>query len=63
MIIVVQVINAGAVECAGAPNQAVHLVALLQQLLGHVGAILTCDPGYECTAYLCHNTLRPIPDR
>jgi hypothetical protein len=38
-------INAGSVECAGAANDAVDFVALLQEQFSQITAILACDAG------------------
>ena len=59
VIIVMQVINTATVEGARSANDAVHLIALFQELTCHVGAVLTrhaCDERALC---LCQDILRP----
>ena len=46
--ILVQVVDAVGVEDRGAALDAVHLVALAQQQLGQVGAVLAGDAGDQC---------------
>ncbi len=41
----VKMINAGSVECAGAANNAMDFVALLQEQFSQITAILACDAG------------------
>jgi len=43
--VLVQVVDAVGVEQAGAALDAVHLVALVQQQFGQVGAVLAGDEG------------------
>ena len=50
--VVVEVVDAVGVEQAGAALDAVHHVALLEQVLGQVGAVLPGDAGDQCR--LCH---------
>ena len=50
--VVVEMVDAVGVEQAGAALDAVHHVALLEQELGQVGAVLPGDAGDECR--LCH---------
>ncbi len=50
--VVVEVVDAVGVEQAGAALDAVHDVALVEQELGQVGAVLPGDAGDECR--LCH---------
>ena len=45
--IAVEMVDPAGVEGAGAPDQAVDLVALRQQELGQVGAVLAGDAGDE----------------
>ena len=47
MRVLVKVIDPGGVEAARAPFDAVHLVALLQQQLGQVAAVLAGDAGNQ----------------
>ncbi len=42
--ILIEVIDPGGVEAAGPPLDAVHRIALLQQQLSQVAAVLTCNP-------------------
>ena len=44
MGILVQMVNPGGIEAAGTSLNAMHYVALLQEQLGKVTAVLTCDP-------------------
>ena len=46
--VLVDVVDAGGVEERGAPLDAVDLVALAEQELGEVGAVLSGDAGDEC---------------
>ena len=63
MLVVMEVIDARSIEGAGSANQSVDLIALLQQLLGHVGAILPGDPGDEGPLTLCHVNPPKCSDR
>ena len=56
VLIVVQVIDAGAVERARAPHHPVDLVPLVQQLLGHVRAVLPGHARDERTLRLRHRS-------
>lgn len=58
VLIVMKVIDAGSIEGARAAHQAVNLVPLLQQLLSHIGAILTGHTGDECALGFRHESLR-----
>jgi len=40
-------------------HQPVHLVALVQQLPSHVGAVLPGNPSNECAFYLRQDELQP----
>lgn len=42
-LISVEMLNATGVECAGAPDETVHFVALLKQEFGQVGTVLKQD--------------------
>ncbi len=44
---VLQMVDPRPVEAGGTPDHPVDLVALLQQQLGKVGAVLTGDPGHQ----------------
>ena len=44
MGVLIEVIDTTGVEAAGPALDPVHLVALLQQKLGQIAAILACDP-------------------
>lgn len=59
VIIVMQVVNTAAVERARTAHDAVHFVALVQQLAGHVGAVLTRHARDERALCLCQDILRP----
>ena len=52
--VTVKVVDARGVERRCAPDQPVHLVALVQQQLGQVGAVLAGDAGDECALGLGH---------
>ena len=54
VFIVVQVINTSAIEGRGPSHHPMHFVALGQQLLCHIGAVLTRDSRYENSARFCH---------
>ena len=43
-----QLFNGPEVDGAGPPISAVHGVALVEQELGEVGAVLTCNAGDDC---------------
>lgn len=50
VVSVVEVVDASAVQLAGAPHEPVHLVALSEEKLGQVRAVLAGDPGDESDA-------------
>jgi hypothetical protein len=54
VFLMVEVINPAAVECGASANNTVNLVALIQQLPGHVGAILASHTGNEGSLLLAH---------
>jgi hypothetical protein len=54
----VEVINPAAVECGTAANNTVNLVALIQQLPGHIRAILASNTGNEGSLLLAHAFLQ-----
>ena len=56
VVVMVQVVDARPIEGAGPANDAVHLVALVQQLLGHVRAVLTGHARDERTLRLRHRS-------
>ena len=54
MFIVVQVIDATAVERAGPPDESVDFIALVQKLLGHVRAVLAGHSSNERSSGFRH---------
>jgi hypothetical protein len=54
MLIVMQMVNATPIEGARPPDQAVHLIPLVEQLLGHVRAILTGHTGDQRSSGFRH---------
>ena len=54
MRVLVEVVDAVGVEARRAPHDAVHLVALLHQELGQVGAVLPRDAGHERLLRVVH---------
>jgi hypothetical protein len=47
MRVAVKVIDAACIEGGGAANDAMDLVPLLEEKLGEIGSVLTCDTGDE----------------
>lgn len=58
MVVMMEVIDPGAVEGARSPYQPVNLIALIEELLGHIGAVLACHTRDECS--LVHHTYLPV---
>ena len=57
MRILVQMIDAVGIEQGGTAFHTVHHVALLQQQLGQVGTVLSCDAGDQCDFRVTHAAL------
>jgi hypothetical protein len=53
--ILVEVVDPGGVEGRSSPDEPVNLIALLQQQLGEIGAVLAGNAGDECSL------LQPLP--
>src|SRR5208283_2596653 len=51
---VAKVLDAVELLRGGATHHAVHLIALVEQQFGQIGAILACYPGDECGATVGH---------
>jgi hypothetical protein len=45
VIVMVEVVDPATIETGGSANQAVDFITLIQELLSHIGAILTGHPG------------------
>ena len=54
----VEMIDARGIECAGAANDPVHFVALLQQQVGEITAILSGNAGDERLLHVDLSILR-----
>ena len=61
MRVLVEVVDPRRVERRRAADQAVHLVALAEQQLGQVGAVLAGDPGDQCALHNSQPILARMP--
>ena len=59
----IKMINAGSVEGAGAANNAMDFVTLLQQQIGQITSILTGDAGDERPFHERHSVSKGVPSK
>src|SRR5271166_4484024 len=52
MRILIKMVNASRVECAGSPDNSMNLVTFRQQQVGQVGAVLACNSSNKCLFHL-----------